>query len=409
MLLVLALGGCATRVATSPGSPQGAGAPPAVTPPQAITETAPTLPAPGGDRMRVALLVPLSGPTAGLGRALLDASQMALFDVADARFTLLPRDTLGTPEGAAAAATAALADGAQLILGPLLAGEVEAVKPIARQAHVNVIAFSTNDQLADDSTFLLSVLPRQTVQRVVAFAHERGVTRFAALAPSTPYGQLVVSELQSAATANGSTVDHVQFYDPAANDLRPTVRALTGSDPQKAKRNLPPGSAPATPNPSPFDAIMLPDGGPKLKAVASLLPYFDVDTSTVHLLGTGLWDDPGIGSETALVGGWFAAPDPAARADFEGRFRDLYKQAPPRLATLGYDATALAALLAKRSPTSAFSAQNIADPSGFAGVDGIFRFHPDGRIERGLAVLEVQKGGPRVVSPAPETFEQPNM
>jgi branched-chain amino acid transport system substrate-binding protein len=408
MLLVLLLGGCVTRVATSPGSRQGAELPPAVTPPQAITEVAPAPPA-GGDRMKVALLVPLSGPTAGLGRALLDASQMALFDVADDRFTLMPRDTQGTPEGAAKAATAALADGAQLILGPLLAGEVEAVKPIARQAHVNIVAFSTNDQLADDSTFLLSVLPRQTVQRVVAFARQQGVSRFAALAPSTPYGQLVVAELQSVATASGGTVDHVQFYDPAANDLRPTVRALVGSDPQKTNRNQSGGAPPAAPVVGDFDAIMLPDGGPKLKAVASLLPYFDVDTATVHLLGTGLWDDPGIGSETALVGGWFAAPDPAARADFESRFRDLYKQAPPRLATLGYDAAALAALLAKRSPATAFTAQSIADPSGFAGVDGIFRFHPDGRIERGLAVLEVQKGGPKVVSPAPETFEQQNM
>jgi branched-chain amino acid transport system substrate-binding protein len=407
MLLVLLLGGCATRVATSPGSRQGADVPPAAAPPQAITEVAPETSA--GGRPRVALLLPLSGPTAGIGRALLDASQMALFDVADERFTLLPRDTQGTPEGAARAASAALADGAQLILGPLLAGEVEAVKPIARQAHVNIVAFSTSDQLADDSTFLLSVLPRQTVQRVVAFAHERGVARFGALAPSTPYGELVVAELRAAAAANGGSVERVQFYDPAATDLRPAVRDLIGSEPRRTPRNQPQPAAAPPPAGAQYDAILLPDGGGKLKAVASLLPYFDVDTGQTHLLGTGLWDDPGIGSEPALVGGWFAAPDPAARSDFEKRFQDLYKQAPPRLATLGYDATALAALLAKRPPGTAFTAQSIADPSGFAGVDGIFRFHHDGRIERGLAVLEVQRNGAKVVSPAPETFEQQTM
>jgi branched-chain amino acid transport system substrate-binding protein len=409
MLLTLLLGGCAVRVPISPGSRQGADAPPAATAPQTITEVAPEPSTVGGGRVRVALLLPLSGPTAGLGRALLDASQMALFDVADERFTLLPRDTQGTPDGAARAATAALADGAQLILGPLLAGEVEAVKPIARQAHVNLVAFSTNDQLADDATFLLSVLPRQTVQRVVAFAHERGVSRYAALAPSTPYGELVVAELRAAAAANGGSVERVQFYDPAANDLRPAVRDIVGSEPRRTVRNQPPAAAPTAPAAADLDAILLPDGGAKLKAVASLLPYYDVDTGKTHLLGAGLWDDPSIGSEPALVGGWFAAPDPAARADFEKRFRDLYKQPPPRLATLGYDATALAALLAKRSPAAAFTAQSIADPSGFAGVDGIFRFHPDGRIERGLAVLEVQKSGAKVISPAPDTFEQSNM
>jgi hypothetical protein len=124
----------------------------------------------------------------------------------------------------------------------------------------------------------------------------------------------------------------------------------------------------------------------------------------VRLLGTGLWDEPDLGREPALVGGWFAAPPPEARAEFEKRFQELYKRRPPRLATLGYDAGALAALLA-RSEGADFSPATIANPSGYAGMDGIFRFLPSGLVQRGLAVLEVQKTGTVTVSPAPETFQ----
>jgi branched-chain amino acid transport system substrate-binding protein len=408
--------------------PQAAVAPPQpVTPPQPETPTVPPAAPTAAERtgqVKVALLLPLSGPNGKLGQAMLDAAQMALFDVANDDFVLLPRDTQGTADGAAKAAASAIAEGAELILGPLLAAEVEAVKPLAQQAHVNVVAFSTAEQLAGNGTYLLGFLARQNIQRIADFAERQGATRFAVLAPSTPYGELVAGAMRDAVTAAGGNLDQVEFYDPATNDLRPVVRRLASFDARQAalakeKKQLEAANDEAsklalkrlegrdtTGDPG-FDAILLPDSGAKLKAVASLLPYYDIDPAKVHLLGTGIWDDPSIGAEPALVGGWFAAPAPAARVDFEKRFRELYKHAPPRLATLGYDAVALAAVLAQRPRDTAFSTQSLTDPSGFAGVDGIFRFHADGRVERGLAVLRVERSGVTVVSPAPQSFEQP--
>jgi ABC-type branched-subunit amino acid transport system substrate-binding protein len=396
LALGVALAGCAgPSVPAPPPEPQAApGAPAGIETPNA-SPSAPVEGAPLAElaqqpgKTGVALLLPLSGPNAGLGRALLEAAEMAVFDAADERFELMPRDTGGTPDGAAKAAQAALAAGARLILGPLLQQEVEAVRPIARSANVNLVAFSTSTGLAGDGTWLLSFLPKQQVDRVVAFAHEKGASRFAALAPATPYGDLVVQELRAAATADGAGVVRVETYDPTAVDVSPAVRSLASAVRQTGEAD--------------FDALMLPDGGEKLKAVAPMLPFYDIDTAKVRLLGTGLWDDPGLGREPALVGGWFAAPPPDARADFEKHSQALYKRRPPRLATLGYDATALAAVLARGGD---FSAAAIANPSGFAGVDGIFRFRPDGLVQRGLAVLEVTRDGTNVVSPAPETFEQ---
>jgi len=396
LALGVALAGCAGRsVPAPPPEPQAApGAPVGLETPN-VSPSAPVEGAPLAElaqqpgKTGIALLLPLSGPNAGLGRALLEAAEMARLDAADERFELMPRDTGGTPDGAAKAAQAALAAGARLILGPLLQQEVEAVRPIARAANVNLVAFSTSMGLAGDGTWLLSFLPKQQVDRVVAFAHEKGASRFAALAPATPYGDLVVQELRAAATADGASVARVETYDPTAVDVSPAVRSLASAVRQTGDAD--------------FDALMLPDGGEKLKAVAPMLPFYDIDTAKVRLLGTGLWDDPGLGREPALVGGWFAAPPPEARADFEKHFQALYKRRPPRLATLGYDAAALAAVLARSGD---FSAAAIANPSGFAGVDGIFRFRPDGLVQRGLAVLEVTRNGTNVVSPAPETFEQ---
>ena len=113
-----------------------------------------------------------------------------------------------------------------------------------------------------------------------------------------------------------------------------------------------------------------------------------------------------LGTEPSLDGGWYAAPPPGARADFEQRFRasstGIRRRAWRRSA---YDATALAAVLARGANGADFSAGALTNPSGFAGVDGIFRLRPDGLIQRGLAVLEVHRNGNTVVSPAPTTFQ----
>ena len=366
---------------------------------------------------KVALLVPLSGPNAGLGQAILNSAQMALFETRGDQLTLVPRDTKGTAAGAADAAHAVAAEGVSLILGPLLAAEVEAVKPIARAAHINVIAFSTVTGAAGGNTFLMGFLPRPEVVREVDYARERGITRFAALAPDTAYGHLMADALRDSASAAGGTIAKVAFYDPRAGDaaaavgrLLPGSPASPGTDPAAPDQSVP--SPPAAPNqsvPSPpavpsFDALLLPEGGAQLKGIARALTAAGLDTKATRLLGSGLWDEPNLGNEPALHGGWFAASPPEARGDFEQRYRATYGREPPRLASLGYDAAALAAVLARGQGGPPFSTEAILDPNGFTGVDGLFRFTPQGLVQRGLAVLEVGPQGDIVISPAPQSF-----
>jgi ABC-type branched-subunit amino acid transport system substrate-binding protein len=348
---------------------------------------------------KVALLVPLSGANAELGQAVLDAAQLALFETGGERLQLIPRDTGGNAAGAASAAHAVIGDGAKLILGPLLAPEVEAVKPIARDAHINVIAFSTVTSLAGGNTYLMGFLPRQEVVREVTYARERGLDRFAALAPNSAYGHLMANALREAAPASGGMVTKVEFYDPRAGTGSAAVqRLLPGAGPPD---NAAPAAPPSTPS---FDALLLPEGGAQLKQVADEVRAATGEAKPVQLLGSGLWDTPDTGSDPALVGGWFASSAPEPRQDFERRFSATYGHSPPRLASLGYDAAALAAVLARGQAGEPFSQQAILNPSGFSGVDGLFRFTPNGLVQRALAVLEVELQGATVISPAPQSF-----
>ncbi len=418
------LGACASpsSVPAPPPTPQP---PPVAAPPKPAVEAPPpvTQPVmPKDDKVRVGLLLPLTGNSAALGQAMLDAAQMALFDLGDDKFTLLPRDTQGNPNTAALAAQSLVEDGAGIILGPLFAGEAAAVKPVAARANRPVLSFSSDWNMAGGGVWILGFQPQEQVRRVVSLSQTRGMTRFAVVAPATPYGDAAVTSLKEAAEQAGGQVTKIERYTAGATNLTDLVKRLSDFDQRQAalaaeRSRLQAAGDPEslsalrrlsnadTFGPLPFDAVLIAEGGQTLRELAALFPFFDIDPGPVRMLGTGLWDEAGLGREGALVGGWFAAPAPGGREAFEARFQQLYGYRPHRLATLAYDTTALSAVLAKGG--AGFSVGTLTNPNGFAGVEGIFRLLPTGTAERGLAVMEVTRTGTVEVDPAPQSFVPP--
>ncbi|MFQ6017962.1 MAG: penicillin-binding protein activator [Kiloniellaceae bacterium] len=423
------------QVTPEPDSPAAAGPPEALAPDQAaarepdavasyLAETAVTeiqL-----DRaIKIALLLPLSGRHGRIGQAMLNAAQLALFDVADERFSLIVRDTGGTPEGARAAVRSALGEGVRLILGPLFATSAEAVAPEARLAGVNVIAFSNDRSVAGDGVFVMGLAPRPQIWRLVGYASRQGLTRFAVLAPKTRYGDAVVQALQEAVLRNGAELSRVVSYKPGAIDLTAEVRALADYETRRkalleqrqiladredeaAKLALKRLDDLETLGAPDFEAVVLPEGGNRLQAIAPLLAYFDVDPAEIRYLGTALWDDPRLGTEPALNGGWFTAPPPDLWTAFRERYQKTFGAEPPRIAALAFDATALAAVLTRRAAGREpdFTVPVLTQISGFSGVDGLFRFLPSGEVERSLAILEMRRGGFEVLEAAPTSFQR---
>jgi ABC-type branched-subunit amino acid transport system substrate-binding protein len=372
--------------------------------------------------VRVGLLVPLSGPAAPVGQALLNAAEMALFDIGDEHFVLQVYDSQGTAEGAAKAVQTAISHGVQLILGPLFSAEAKAAAPAAAAAGINMITFSTDPSIASPHVFILGFLVQEQVRQIVAYARDQGLSRFAVLAPNSAYGQAVIEAFNRYVPQRGGKVAQVALYDPNGKDLAEVVRGLAsfdqrqktleqqkaelaGKDDEISQAALKRLERLETVGEVNFDTILLPEQGARLTQAASLLSYYDIDPGRVRLLGTLLWDAPGLGREPVLVGGVYPAPPPDTNRQFFTRYRELYGRAAPTIATHGYDAVALAAILARSGQSAPFTTDELTAPAGFAGVDGIFRFMPDGLSQRGFAIIQVTRTGTVVVKPAPTLFD----
>jgi branched-chain amino acid transport system substrate-binding protein len=363
----------------------------------------------GRPMARVALLLPFSSDNAS-ARAeslrLLRAAELALFERAGSNLLLIPKDTQGTADGARAAAMAAFEDGADLIIGPLFGQSVTVVGQVARRANIPVIAFSTDTDTAGNGVYLLSFPPELEVARVVEYASRQGVERYAYLGPQSRYGMAVHDALRNNAELTGARLASEAFYtgdveamSSAASRLAHGVfQPITPDQAMILRRSA------WVPDPGArFQAVMLPEGSTRLRTLGPLLISQAVDPLIVRFLGTGLWNDTDLLREPALHGGWFAGPDRASHARFEQSYQAAYGSPASNIASLGYDALALAAHL--DGGEFGFSRAAIEEAEGFLGVDGLFRFTSAGMIERGLAIYEVQPGGFREIEPAPLTFD----
>ncbi|MBX9945867.1 MAG: penicillin-binding protein activator [Reyranella sp.] len=338
-------------------------------------------------KARIALLLPLSGRAAPIGQAMQQAAEMALFDTAGRDIALSAYDSGDSAETAVEAYRKARIAGAALVLGPLFGPSATALAPLVAQGGANVVSFSNDEAAAQRGVWVMGISAPPQVRRVVDHAIDAGIRRFATFAPQTPYGEQMARTLESHVAVRGGTVVAAELYDPNSADLTTPARRLASEIKGDGKL-----------------AVLVPVAPPRLSSALAALAAAGLDSRAVQFIGTGVWDVPGIGAETMLRGAWYAAPDPARRADFERRFTSTYGRPPPRLATLAYDGVALAGQLARLKAGGDFSAEALTNPNGWSGVDGAFRLLPDGRTERALAVIEIQGDRGVVVSPAPATF-----
>jgi len=341
----------------------------------------------GEGQVRVGLILPLSaqGNAGVAAQSMKNAAEMALAEFKNPNIQLLLKDDAGTPQGAQQGAQQAIAEGAEIIIGPLFAEAVRAVGATARSRGIPVIAFSTDASVAARGVYLLSFLPETDVRRIVDFAISRGKRSFAALLPDSAYGAVVEAAFQQEVARRGGRVVVLEKYPLDPGKIAEPARRVA----QAASR---------------ADSIFLPDGPDALPQVVAALTSAGVNLKRVQLLGTGLWEDTRTASAAALDGGWYAAPEASGFRNFSSRYRARYGQDPVRTATLAYDAVALVAALVKTQGAQRFSEQVLTNASGFAGIDGVFRFRPEGPNDRGLAVLRVTPQGGQPVGPAPRSF-----
>ena len=355
---------------------------------------------------KIAVLLPLTGPNAALGRDLLRAVQLALGTEGPQPDV---QDTGSTPTGATTATQAAVSHGDVVIVGPLTAPETAAAAAVA--GAIPILAFTSDQNQGRPGVWALGITPQQQVARLVQALSQAGKANIAAVLPDNAFGNALADGLTRSTAAVGDATPNIKRYPTGRSSaLDAALRDVSDFENRTALANPPgldatdpaTGAAPAPPAPAgplppaPFDALLLAEGGSALQTAASGLTKYQIGAPAVQVIGPGTWarDAANLGG---LAGAWYAAPDPATRGAFEQVYTATYGTPPPSFASIAYDAAELARVAAG-NPAA------LMQSGGFRGADGPIALRPNGQVVRGLAVFAVGREGPRVVQPVPASL-----
>ena len=364
------LGACAViPKGASPGKPVEAGPAPAPTQSGLPSDE---------ERHRIALLVPMSGSNGAVGQSISNASTMALLDTNASNMRITTYDTA---TGARNAAQKALADGNELILGPLMGDNVAQVLSVARPANVTVISFSNDTKASANGAYLMGQMPEQSIARSVGYARSQGAQSFAILAPEGEYGSRAAAALRDAVARQGGQLAGSETYSRSNTSVVSAARRLKGR--------------------GGFDSVLLADS-PRLAAQGAA----ELRGENIRLIGTELWSgDSAVARSNALSGAIFSAVADGRYKRFADSYSARFGGSPYRISTLGYDAVLLTLNIARDwKPGREFPVDKLRDSGGFLGLDGAFRFRNDGVVERAMEVRKVQNGAVVVAEKAPSRF-----
>lgn len=341
----------------------------------------------GAGNVRVGLILSLSGAgNAGIAaQSMRNAAELALSEFNNPNIQLIVKDDGGTAQGAQQAALQAIAEGAEIVLGPLFSHAVAAAGQVTRTRSVPMIAFSTDSNVAARGIYLLSFQPENDIDRVISYAAARGKRSITGFVPDNAYGNVVEAAIKQYASARGAKVNAVERYGTGQNDPLSAARRA-----QAVFRQT--------------DLIIIADGAEVTTRMLQALNSVGVNPKRMQFAGAGLWDDQNVFAIRELDGAWFAAPDDSGFRGFAQRYRARYGSDPARTASLAYDAVSLVAQLVKTQGPNRFTEEVLTNRSGFAGVDGVFRFRNDGTCERALSIMEIRGNAARVIQAAPNNF-----
>lgn len=375
-------------------------------------------------KIRVGLLLPLSGNFEKIGENFLNAAQMAIVSSKNSKLVLLPFDTKGSVFGAIEAANNAVNRQVNVIIGPFSGAETKAVAKIAMDNGITVISLASEQSLTKQGVFVAGFTPQQEVEKIVSYAVSEGMNNFSAVLPTTQEGYAYSSILKDVVNRKDGKVVRVEFYREDEKSIKRTLQTVADAYAINdavfeayENEDSPNAVIDETTGKPKFivkeedkiyaDAIFIPEGGTRLNLLTSLLKGYSTGKHEYRILGSTKWDASfDTLNKYFLQDEWFPAPEPKIFGEFELDYYDVYGEYPIRWASIVYDLIKTFNFIAKDKGVEGLTKEGLAKYSGFTGIDGSFRFLPDGTVERRFAVLTVDGERRKVVgSPLSRFFD----
>ena len=348
-------------------------------------------------KIKVGVMLPLSGEHREIGNLILNALEMAIFQTEENKLALHIKDTEAKPDKAKKVLSELIDEGIEVVIGPLFSKSLAAIQNEVSSNDINIFALTNNINLRNNDIWIFGVDPQAQTEKALRYALETGSKNIAALLPQNAYGLLLFDTITSFTKENSMKIEKIEFYNFSVESQRKTAQNISyGFEEYKIyldkikelENEEEENSNGVLFMEKPFDSVFIAAAGQNLRVLSSQLQYNNVDPKIVQYLGISSWEDSSILSEPALEGGVFVTTSEMYQKKIKLIYQKSFNKEMPKIAMIAYDIVALLGSL--NNLGSNFNIYDLVNEEGYIGLRGLFRLKKNGVVERAFQLKKIK-------------------
>ena len=303
------------------------------------------------DKIRIGLVVPLTGEYSTIGDSIIKSTRLALNKINDEKFEIVPGDTKANPIDALKASKALYDQGIKIIIGPVFN---ESTKYLDELNDVTFISLTNKIYGNPPNVISAGVNAISQLQTIDKFRNLNEIQRTIFLIPKSDYRKEVEQAIKKTKlklkdkyfydmdpTLLTSQIEKVTRYPERKQNLLNEIERIENSSLINKEKKLEELNKKDTLGGINFDSVIIADFGESLKSVATSLLYTDVSSKRISYITLNQWFDNSLLKENSLQPIYFPSINKENFELFKVEYNNAYKKKANQLSFLSYDLVGL--------------------------------------------------------------------
>ena len=352
------------------------------------------------NKVKIGLLVPLSGENAEIGKQIVKATRLAIKDIDSDKLEIFPKDTQSDPNKTLRSAIELRKLGINLVIGPVFYKNLAYLDEVKDLTFLSFTNKTLNLPKNVISSGINSTSQLNTIKKFIEL-NEIKETIF--LIPNLNYDLEIKQGIKKSKvktkkqyfyniepTKLTKQVEEITNYEIRKQNLIDEITRLESSDDLNKERKIKSLEKKYTIGDVNFDSVIIADFDESLKSVITSLLYTDVSPKDKYFITLNQWFDESLLDETALQPIYYPSVNKKNLEKFKKKFLEKFNENSNHISLLSYDLVGLIYYLSLKSNITeinkAFNAKN-----SFKGKIGIFDIE-DNKINHQLNFYKIENG-----------------
>ena len=352
------------------------------------------------NKIKIGLLVPLSGENALIGQQIVKATRLALKDINSDKLEIIPKDTKSDPNKTLRSAIELDKLGINLVIGPVFYKNLSYLNEVK---NLTFLSFTNKTLDLPKNVISTGINSTSQLNTIKKFVELNEIEKTVFLIPNSNYNLEIKQGIKNSKvkthkkyfydiepTKLTKQVEKITNYEIRKQNLLDEITRLENSDDINKERKIKNLKKRYTIGNVNFDSVIIADFDESLKSVITSLLYTDVSPKDKYFITFNQWFDESLLNETALQPIYYPSVNKRNLEDFKKKFLEVFNENPNHISLLSYDLVGLIYYLSLKNNLSeidkVFKAKNF-----FKGKIGVFEIE-NNKINHRLNFYKIEEG-----------------